>query len=1093
VPEVGSAQESCHPSGARSESFLQQTWQTMQRESEKSDGLLSSEDLYPIEVVNETSIMGGDADDAGLCWKPPRVIDGLVQPGWKPTYVDINATCPIACPFTQLLSGEFCYKACVRDSDCKMLHPFRMFADTRSMSCAETCGSALSDHVLGCAECESPGVCGKCSMFRSLRDHGKACVDDWRLLWTIIYGIVMSIFSFIALYVIHLNFRPTVNTALMSRAETHRELTKPWKLSTQPDGMHCWKRYPMRTRTDKEDISGVGTALYFRWLYFLMFCAVFLLVTMYITFNVSIERVRPWAQRSGSTSTSSKLAMFGADSSTIAWQPLIKEAPLGNADGMLTTRPRECPPPNASLADGKAGQLLTPSLLLFSVSVREDADEEAESLTPFWRGLRSVLLGDRGTRWRPRGKPRGIKKVKIKFKTAGGSAEPTLQRPAGDPRDFPARMCAMVLVAYVVITIMSLAFSREQRRFALKWNEGNKSHADYALLASCLPAEATNPGELKVFFQEVLDAARRTSITTGDDADYKVVGVSIAYNYYREQEIVNRATDQLIEKLNDRRILDKDGAKPLLRSSSLSDASDSIKTKSKSCFWNPMRVFHTLDHMLLEPEGKDDVAELDEMTRQALSEMKGTGFAYVVVSSEHAKELMLLTASPPRFMGMPICIADSDSEPMSILWENYGYKGSALRTIIAICTLVSSVLLWAAFYVPYAYYSMTAVAVPGEEVGHVQDTVLGLLIAIGNQLVATVIESVVKSLNHVDKERRDGLTMILIFLATASNALLDLGLLMVIMRGMMLEQALTGFDSGHYDRVFARELMALIVPGYLITPYLVEPIFEHLVPPYVFRRLVGSIDGAPPRSAERKLMCPAFNATWRFADMLSNWTICLSLLMFTTPNLWKIQAWMIGCIALLFVLDHVRLLRHTQHSFWKTEELSRVFSIWWSVPTGYLGSIGIHWAIEAKFFGLIGSRRDVWTWMVMFGCVHCALYCTILHLLRGSVHVPIQREGENYNDMHNRQLREARVFDHFNTNPVHILRSWFFPWDEAEKDLVPYALGKEHLFVDSPSCLASGAGVAAKDDTAAIMQARLNTCRWVTSNKRKADSVHTCR
>merc|ERR1712190_551550 len=135
--------------------------------------------------------------------------------------------------------------------------------------------------------------------------------------------------------------------------------------------------------------------------------------------------------------------------------------------------------------------------------------------------------------------------------------------------------------------------------------------------------------------------------------------------------------------------------------------------------------------------------------------------------------------------------------------------------------------------------------------------------------------------------------------------------------------------QANYDRVLAHELFALIVPGYLITAYLVAPFFEDIFPPFIKRRLLRSSRLFRP-SAERKLRCSDFSVEWRYSDLLTNTTICLSLLCFTSPNMWKIMLWLLASVALLSMIDHYRLLRQTTLTFHTTERLSMGFSYWWS-------------------------------------------------------------------------------------------------------------------------------------------------------------------
>merc|ERR1719171_2594347 len=118
----------------------------------------------------------------------------------------------------------------------------------------------------------------------------------------------------------------------------------------------------------------------------------------------------------------------------------------------------------------------------------------------------------------------------------------------------------------------------------------------------------------------------------------------------------------------------------------------------------------------------------------------------------------------------------------------------------------------------------------GEEVGVLQDTILGLQIALGNQLVALVIDYVADEFVFLEKDMREVVTMGLAFLATLINGAFDFALVLLIMDDVDPSMFLRGEqDHSNYDIQIARELFSLIVPGYLITPYLLAPLAEYFL------------------------------------------------------------------------------------------------------------------------------------------------------------------------------------------------------------------------------------------------------------------------
>merc|ERR1719487_3240284 len=96
--------------------------------------------------------------------------------------------------------------------------------------------------------------------------------------------------------------------------------------------------------------------------------------------------------------------------------------------------------------------------------------------------------------------------------------------------------------------------------------------------------------------------------------------------------------------------------------------------------------------------------------------------------------------------------------------------------------------------------------------------VLGLLIAVGNALLAGVIDRVTFWAGYRLKDRRDVAVLGMAFLGTLLNTCFDLVMVAHIAKGVSLNQAFAGETAG-YDTAVASQLYQLIVPGYLFVPY----------------------------------------------------------------------------------------------------------------------------------------------------------------------------------------------------------------------------------------------------------------------------------
>merc|ERR1719161_3252916 len=96
------------------------------------------------------------------------------------------------------------------------------------------------------------------------------------------------------------------------------------------------------------------------------------------------------------------------------------------------------------------------------------------------------------------------------------------------------------------------------------------------------------------------------------------------------------------------------------------------------------------------------------------------------------------------------------------------------------------------------------------------------------------------------------------FLATLLNTGCDIWIASQIAQGTVkLSDALEGQNMGQnsFDRAISHELMGIIVPGYILLPYLIAPFFEHVVPYYLGKWFVQS-KSMSRRASEARLVCP---------------------------------------------------------------------------------------------------------------------------------------------------------------------------------------------------------------------------------------------
>lgn len=955
-------------------------------------------------------------------------------------HVHRDTECPDSCPFSQALAADPCTKVCVRPELCETYHPARTYADPVTKRCTPSCGEWYELHIVACVQCAHRGKCAKCAQGHTLSEDGQLCVNDLEIIWPFLCFVLLGFVGIVIMYMFFLANRPIINDAVLYLAEEHRKRCKPQYLD---DGE--WRNYPLCTTLPfRQNISGVGVILYFRWLVFMACMALLLMTNTYIAYHTS------WY----STETGE----------TGRWINSIDGCPLRKfgSDG-----PRKHPIQASSNESTKIrpNQSTTLALSMLDSGESIQIHNSQSSVMGF-----SML--DTNERWAPKIKVKTKAKVRVKSTRAGQDADGTDGEFVGTYVDYTLRMFFATFFSYGLVVALSLLFSVYQLYTYRKWDETHATHKDFAVEIVGLPQTATNAPGLKKTLQDVLDhfavdlpAAQR-----------HVVGVSIAYNYKKKEleALVSKAINAWIEDLTLQalRIPQELGLVPqhgkkgrFLRVCGQScreflQCADDIVTKAKV------------------KEHKHTQEEIDAETIEMLKKLQGSGRAIVIVSSEYAVEALVkalntsdtkVDTGPDDAPSVQICKLQANSmlsEPIDIVWSNWAHRKAGAKAVT--CSIVAGVIAikaWAVLYLPYALFYESSSRVPGERPGATEDLLLGLLIALGNALVGMVIDVIADWARFRKKDRKDVFTLSLAFIATLLNTGCDLLMVLTIAKGSQLDEAFAGTNTG-YDRVFARELMVLLVPGYLILPYILTPLFDNILPYYVGRWLVRSRN-MRLQYAERWLVPPDFDICWRYSDSLNNFTVALSMMIFSTPNSWLIMAWLFGFFLLLIVIDTYKMLRGSAQTFFTTERLSAAFELWWSVPTGVLGGISMWWGVKAEYLS-----HDMTNWIPVCILLHIVLYISCLLALRSLIPQP-KPAGWSYEECEDALVSEGMEWTAFNTNPIFCLRQKLLAVREPGErryPCIPFTKGKQYLY--TPSSSTPYAGVQRVDSSCQLSNSR---------------------
>jgi hypothetical protein len=591
------------------------------------------------------------------------------------------------------------------------------------------------------------------------------------------------------------------------------------------------------------------------------------------------------------------------------------------------------------------------------------------------------------------------------------------------------RMFFAMLLASLLCTAMTLSYSYMQVHWAHQERRKSQRPQRFAVYLQGLAEEETDPLPIKQFFEDFLQASREKS---GDTAE-GIVGVSICYDYFRDQEVVDEAVEDWIviedEKLEGPH--EDDPPTPRDRRGRFTHLLRRV---------DPFLFFLAPSGGQLEnqAEESDRLKDIGPRIKEVLNKVTCSGQAYVICNStKYARKLD--KHRDFEYRGQKLKAHAVKIEPPEVNFWAQTRESNFVNILWGIGVLVATIAIWVCMYLPYALDYIAYSSVPGKAPNFFEDLLLGLLIAIGNVIVANVIELIVPWWRMRGKDRRDRVVLSLGFLATLLNTIFDLWLVMEIAKGTEVDEAFEGKDTG-YDRVLAAELMVLIVPGYLVLPYVVTPLFEHVLP-YVSIKSISRTRHVAKRNVELGLEPPPFDIVWRYSDICNNFTICTTMLLFVTPNAWKVMGFLTMFTFLIYGIDFLKFLRYTSTTYYTTHRLSVTFSMWFSIPMTCLCAVATWWGMKS------GHVPEGQHWVPLISGVYLVIYLGILHLLLRRAKIIKGLEDYTYREAVISMENEGRYADYFNCNPVFCLRQrWLGVKEPCGTDmLVPFAPGKQYL------------------------------------------------
>jgi len=369
-------------------------------------------------------------------------------------------------------------------------------------------------------------------------------------------------------------------------------------------------------------------------------------------------------------------------------------------------------------------------------------------------------------------------------------------------------------------------------------------------------------------------------------------------------------------------------------------------------------------------------------------------------------------------------VAAAHCEPVSVKWENFGpLSNFAPKLLLSILVIFLNMFVWIALSLPSAVFIADLALIPGVRPGFAQNLILGLLIAVGNQLIALVVDLVTSWMGFLYKDSRDVAVLGLAFIGTLVATVFDLCVVAMTAHGMVLEDAFHGRDAG-YEPVVANELFGLTVPGYLVLPYLGMPLGEHALPYFLAKFLIRSHAKVTLRSATKAMKSADFDICWRYSDILNNTTICIVLLFFCSNRAWMTMSVLFLFMVIIYMIDKYLLLRVATPTVYDTHRLSSAFTLWWCLPTTMLACLISHWGYRSGLISSVGVCFAI-------PIAHAFFFVIALLMLESWLMHTDDKEPVLYPDMIRRLQKTCKPWDYFNTNPVFCLRTRCHGADET--------------------------------------------------------------
>mmetsp|Transcript_144139 Transcript_144139/g.461453 ORF Transcript_144139/g.461453 Transcript_144139/m.461453 type:complete len:1008 (+) Transcript_144139:49-3072(+) len=645
---------------------------------------------------------------------------------------------------------------------------------------------------------------------------------------------------------------------------------------------------------------------------------------------------------------------------------------------------------------------------------------------------------------------------------------------------YSRRRAVMALLCWAAVLPASIIFARCQAAAERTFDNVHTLMEDYTLALHGLPDSAVDPGEIQDFVERLLGTA--------------IEGVSIAYDYRHCREEIRRLLDEHLVQRDNSFEAALGVPRAGFRSRPRERPHMPVVIENEELAAESLEI----ENSLLGNAGGGGGASSGgprQQPRELLNSLRGTGEAFVVMKREEdverffalwdqtglpragsffalnsggspgsspSRRISALDADLRLFRGVhPLELREVSSEPTSVVWDNMGVSEPALvrRVVVGVATfMVLAMAFNYLLYMPYFRYVLAYARHAGQAPTALQTSGLGVVVSLGNTLVANAIWIGVPRLGFQRKDQADIVTFFLRWVIVLLNTLM-----LVVLTALKLsavggpeEGVLSGADAA-LDRseelgreaVLANSIFVLFLTGSFTVSYICFWISY----PLTYWQAVLPIragffgDAMSARSCERLMEPMEIWLPWDYASHIQL-TCCVFVPLFLAepPSISatrRLCAVLFAWCGVMYCAQRVVHLRFSKETFFSTGRLDKAVLVAWAVPVGQLAMAAVFWA--ARALELRPAGKTVACVVAFLGS--CVLYWWLLyHALEHQKVITILHTKKK--EPYQKALARLR-YSYFNTNPVHVLLSEHCP-EMSIKRTTLYEAGKAYLQAADP-------------------------------------------